>query len=521
VPQGPAARLMALWWGYLPLGLACLVGIAMVVVIPSQRPDAEEVAPGTDASLPDGQTASGWGDTVLPCEDRERQVEGDGYSPPCYEYATAAGDNGGATAKGVTEDTVTLGYRMTSDPHIMAVLAQVGGVPFEGTNEQMASTAQALVEYFNENFQFYGRELKLEEYNGRGSVLTELTGGGQEDATNDAVTVANQVQAFADVTGWSQPFADALARNGVVSIGAPYMSREWFVAHRPYAWSNYPDCTIASEAATEYFARRLNDKPATWAGGDLANRTRTFGLIVPNNSEYRQCADAGDEVLASMGARIDLRQEYLLDTAQLQTQAASLLAKLKAEDITSVIMAADPILAVYMAEQAQQQDYQPEWLLIGTGFTDLDLVGQAIAAQSGDEWNHAFGTSPSASPEEWGTSDAYEAFKSVRPDEEPSTLVDLIYHQLYMAALGIQMAGPDLTPETFEQGMFAYPGGEGTYGRWDFDPTHYTGITDVREIWWDPDTPSPFNGRPGTYRDNGERYERGDFPEGDPEVFRD
>jgi hypothetical protein len=256
-----------------------------------------------------------------------------------------------------------------------------------------------------------------------------------------------------------------------------------------------------------------------FAGGDLANRTRTLGLIIPSSTEYRQCADAGTRVLESMGQEVDLRQEYILDTAQLQTQAASLLAKLKAEKITSVVLGTDPILAVYLVQQASQQDYQPEWMLLGTGFTDLDLVGQAIAKQSGDEWNHAFGTSPSAAPVAWGTSDGYKAFKSVRPDEEPSTLVDLIYNQLYLVALGIQMAGPDLTPETFEAGMFAYPGGTGQFGHWDFDDQNYTGITDVRELWWDSDALSPFNNRPGTYADNGERWERGQIPEGDPQVF--
>ena len=64
-----------------------------------------------------------------------------------------------------------------------------------------------------------------------------------------------------------------------------------------------------------------------------------------------------------------------------------------------MILGTDPILALYLVQQAAQQDYQPEWMLIGTGFIDLDLVGQAIAKSSGDEWSHAFGTSPSAARE--------------------------------------------------------------------------------------------------------------------------
>ena len=34
------------------------------------------------------------------------------------------------------------------------------------------------------------------------------------------------------------------------------------------------------------------------------------------------------------------------------------------------------------------------------------------------------------------------AFKSVRPNDEPSTLVDLLYYNFYLMAIGVQMAGP-------------------------------------------------------------------------------
>ena len=44
-------------------------------------------------------------------------------------------------------------------------------------------------------------------------------------------------------------------------------------------------------------------------------------------------------------------------------------------------------------------------------------------------------------------------------------------------------------------------------------------MTDIREIWWDPDTISAFNGEPGTYADSGQRYTQEDIPEGEPEVF--
>jgi hypothetical protein len=102
-----------LLWGYLPLLLVAVVIAVLVLVVPSEVPDdtaiqaggepAEEPADEGDGAG-SGETASGWGGSVEPCEGRELQVDS-GYSPPCFSFS---GDNGGATHRGVTEDTITM-----------------------------------------------------------------------------------------------------------------------------------------------------------------------------------------------------------------------------------------------------------------------------------------------------------------------------------------------------------------------------------------------------------------------------
>jgi hypothetical protein len=502
----------------LPLVLVAGLVSAMVVLVPSEQPESVATGGGgAPTEVADSQTATGWGQSVTPCEDREKQVEGDGYSPPCFAFPEGA-DNGGETTPGVTADTIRVAYRNTADPNLLSVLAQLAGVPLNETNEDLIRTTEGLVEYFNANFQMYGRQIELVRVEGRGSLIAEFTGGGQEEANNDALKVANEVGAFADITGLTQPYADALYRNQILSIGAPYMSREWFTERRPYVWSNFPDCSVASEAATEYGTKKVFGKPAEFAGGDLAGRERTVGLIAPDNLEYQQCADVGEQVVEDAGFELAFRADYVLDLTQLQSQASNLLSQLKANNVTSVVAATDPILLMYLAQQAEQQNYFPEWLVLGVGFIDLDLVGQMIARQSGDQWSRAFGGSPWAAQKPLEESEAYHAYRTVR-DDEPSVLIDIVYYQLYELVIGIQMAGPTLTPDNFETGMFAYPGGNGGAGLWDFAPEHYTGVSDIRELWWDPDATSPFNGEKGSYADNGERYNQGEIPEGDPEVF--
>jgi Periplasmic binding protein len=502
--------------GYAPLVVLVAALVAMVAIVPTRVPDELAAAnDGGPAEVGEGQPASGWGDSVTACAERPKQVEGMPYSPPCFEFS---GDNGGETARGVTPDSVRVSYRVTSDPNLLMLLADFGGVPLDETNEDLARTAEGLADYFNRNFQFYGRKIELVRYDGRGLLLQEFLGAGQDAATNDSIKVANELGAFADVTGLTQPYADALARNEVVAVGAPYMSREWFTARRPYVWSNFPDCTVTSEASVEYTNKRLLGRPATFALRDLAGEERTIAVIAPNNLEYQQCVDAFERGLEAEGNGVALRLDYALDIASLHTQAASLLAKVKSEGITSVACACDPIMQMYLAQEATAQGYEPEWLIAGVGFIDLDLGGQIIARNSGDQWSRAFGASPWAAQQAPETSDAYAAYRSVRSDE-PSVLVDLVYYQMLTIALGIQMAGPELTPQNFETGLFAYPPTSGQAGAWDFSPERYTPVTDLREVWWDPEAVSPFNGKPGSYVDNGERYPGGELPEGEPEVF--
>jgi hypothetical protein len=334
-----------------------------------------------------------------------------------------------------------------------------------------------------------------------------LVEGGREAADNDALTAAD-MGAFADIgtgLGSTQPYAEALAAQGVMTFGVPYMSRQWFEERAPYAWSSFVDCTLLAEIASQIANERLLDEPAFLAGGDLNDQPRRLAVIHPNNREYTRCTETSLDILRSAGNEPTQVQNYTLDLAATATNAASILARLQDGQITSVACACDPLMVRELAAQAEQQGYRPEWFVLGVGFWDLDMVGQMIADTSGDQWSRAFGGSSTARPEPFGESEAYQAYASVR-DDEPSQTVDMIYAQIYRLAIGIQMAGPDLTPENFQTGMFNYPGGTGALGMWAFASDNYAGVVDSRMVWWDPDATSPFNGEPGTYDDIGERF---------------
>ncbi|HET6949619.1 MAG TPA: ABC transporter substrate-binding protein, partial [Acidimicrobiales bacterium] len=430
-----------------------------------------------------------------------------------------SGDNGGATSRGVTADEIVLAYRKPADTNIFALLGQLGGVEIDADNQRLADDAQAVVDYFNANFELYGRKLKLVGYDGHGQIIPELQGAGQDTATSDSLQVADEIGAFADVSALSQPYADALTRNQVIAVGAPYLSQEWFEERRPYAWSTFPDCTAVAENSAAYTNRRLLGRNADHAGDDVAGQPRTIAVVAPVNLEYQQCLDVFVDGLEAEGNEVADRLDYSIDIRTLGTSAASIIAKVKDAGITSVSCACDAIMQMTLAKEAEAQDYHPEWLIAGVGFIETDLGGQIVANNAPEQWTRSFGGSPWAAPQPPETSTAYAAYTSVRPGGDPSDLLDIIYHQVLTVAVGIQMAGPNLTPETFEAGLAAFPPAMGQAGLWDWRPGRYTPIIDIREMWWDPEAISPFNGKPGTYLDTGQRWREEDIPEGEPEVL--
>src|SRR5690606_25856582 len=275
---------------------------------PAAGPAQQEAAPVTAAP------ATG------PCPDRELQVPGDPYSPPC---TTFQGDNGGATSRGVTGDTITVAVRAQAfDTGMLDALSKVAKaeIPNEG-RAVIARTIRGLVDYSYRTYQMYGRKLKVEIYDGKGDVLKEITGGGQEAAEADALRVAQEVQAFADISAVSPVYADALARRGVVNVGAPFMSREWMTARRPYVWSQFPDRSTSVERVASYYATKMANRPATLAGPKLKGQQRRLGIIAPENSWYQECVRSGLQIMERSGARPVLNERYRLEVPQMSMQA--------------------------------------------------------------------------------------------------------------------------------------------------------------------------------------------------------
>jgi hypothetical protein len=459
-----------------------------------------------------GGSASGHS---TPCPGR--QVQGDPYAPPCSQFA---GGNGGATSMGVTGDTINVSYRVTNDPGFQQALASVGGAQLTDSPQDIQRTVQGLTDYFNTHFQFYGRKIKVTPYNGQGSQTNELLGQGQDKANADAITVGQQMHSFAELNGTTEPYADSLAKQHVIALGVPYLSQQWMAQRSPYAWSILTECNDVVDTTTEFLDKELAGQPAQFAGQGLQGKPRKYAIIAPDNPWYQDCANEAVKIAGQHGNQTSDDIQYQLNLSTLSNQAASVISKLSNDGITTIFCGCDPVFPVYLTSRAREQGYNPEWVVAGVALTDTDIVGQ-LFDQS--QWTHAFGVSYAGATLPKQATLGYNAYKAVRPDE-PANAVDLIYAQMYMLAIGIQMAGPNLSPQSFEQGMWAYPGSvpgapNAEFGTWLMPQGHFTPQIDSQVIYWDPNKISTYNNKKGAYVVASPRYRSGQYPTGPPHVF--
>lgn len=513
--------------GYAPAVALGLFFLIMVLSAPTVAPERVQVAGGGRAAT-GGVSQPSAGGAVDPVTGEPVpeatgggipaasvcpgfQVDDDPYSPPCAKWE--GGDNGGATARGVTASSVKVTMRDAGLPDLGSLIAQ-----FSGVNDYVSNAAEAertirvMLDYFNDNYQFYGRRLELVPFKGQGNLIDEALGGGVSGAQADAIKVVQEIQGFASLSTVTQPYGDALASQGVVTFDNIFMTREWATKRAPYAFNTYADCSKAADVGAEFASKVLAGRPAEFAGPSYQSTERKFAVIVPDSATFTPCIDGLKADLASAGVNPRVLT-YSLDLGTIQNQGQQLASTLKADGVTTVLLLTDPATPFFFASGAQAIQWFPEWVVMGQPYLDFDYLAQILPRE---QWEHAIGFSFNGAVQPPRASDAYRAFKSQSPNTEPSMLIlPAVYGELRMLALGVQLAGPNLTPESFAAGLRSYQSTLGPDGLWAFPEGDFSAPQDFRIIWFDGQAASPQNDRPGAYLDNGRRYERGGIPAGE------
>jgi hypothetical protein len=479
---------------------------------------------GPHITKPVGAVHVGSGTTVAgnACRPGVRQVPWSAYAPPCVAKFT--GFNGGATYNGVTDKVIKIGVRVTVDDGGPASKTsdQLQEKAGNATLTQSYDYAAKLVPWFNKHYELYGRHVELVKYNGQGNSINEAQNKGQEQACADATTLATTVHAFAGVQyGFGEEsgvFTDCatLQHHTFMPLTAPYFPENDFAKWHPYAWDNSMQCERIARDLAEYAGKRLNNRKAKWAGDlTLKNSNRRFALYVPDDPNYLRCVNIFKDIFKKKyGGVVSQEYDYPLDVSQFPDSALQAIVKFSADHDTTIILACDGISPQFLTQGAKQQNYHPEWEIIGVAGTDTDST--AASWDQTEVNGHLFGMSeigdfaklmsPSGeAARAWFEASGEKTLPNTGPMVEYYNLVDIFSL--------IQAAGPVLTPANAAKGIRTYPNGGGAAapnGTWSFAHDH-TATIDEREIYW--------NGTHYLQTYGGKRFQSGQWPSGDPPIY--
>jgi hypothetical protein len=144
-----------------------------------------------------------------------------------------------------------------------------------------------------------------------------------------------------------------------------------------------------------------------------------------------------------------------------------------------------------------------------------------------EQWKDGFGISLIGARGAQETNGAFRIWDWAYGGLPPNNTANVLNGGLLLTVFpGIHLAGPELTPETFRDGLFRYPpsgGGptevqisRGDHGVW--PDTDFGGSDDATVIWFDPTAEGEDEvGNQGTglyrYANGGQRYTLGNFPD--------
>lgn len=431
------------------------------------------------------------------------------------------GNNGGATYRGVTASTITIVvYQGKVNPVINAVIA-AAGAGYNLAQERDAIAAYAT--FFQKHYEFAGRTIIWKTFQGNCTVDPP------DDAClrSEARTIVSTMHPFYVIWPEGRPaFYEELSQLGVDNSGGLSFGGAWARAQAPYHWMAFMDGDRIAENVANYWCQKLNGKDATLAGdASMHTKQRKLGILVREEPANKEAAD----LLASLVSGKDCAGPkppvitYSQDIEQAQAQASAGVAALRKAGVTTVVSFGSILEISLQASGFDSNGYHPENLLSGTGLEDLDAAARIVPAA---QWDHAFGPADLINAEPRAEDDDALAWKDAGRSGVPFTQGAVDFQEMQQVVWQLQLAGPDLTPQTIASASLNMPvlgGWDQTHDpfvqRYQFTTQGYSGPSDSRQVYWSSTAISKSDGKKGAYVpvDGGRRYTVGTWPKGEPE----
>ncbi len=303
---------------------------------------------------------------------------------PCTRPFAKGEDNGGATAQGVTKDSILVVALIP--PAAGDLSPQNGGIKNQATgangrSENATYDDDALL---SSVYNLWGRTIKYE--------FVTSTGSDEAAQRADAIAVLQKKPfgvidlaslAPAGQNGGGQIFDAAIAAGKVPANPTPLTVAQTYA---PY------------EAITgEFVAKNASTGNAIYAGDALKNTKRKIGIIYPSGTlgvdpqDFVKAYDkyGGPKIDSANIVAFTVPDDASQLSAQVQSQAPTLIAKLKSAGVTTIVhLGIGPTQTTAFTQAATSNDYFPEWVEAGNGYIDLDFFARNFDAK---QWAHAFG----------------------------------------------------------------------------------------------------------------------------------
>jgi len=272
----------------------------------------------------------------------------------------------------------------------------------------------------------------------------------------------------------------------------------------------------------------------------LAKSPRKFGLIWVNAVNGTVDPGAQEErdyfiktIAPKWGITGIVDSSYNYEIGQAPQTSQTVIAKMNASHVTSIICICDALTPVFFTKEATKEAYFPEWIQTGTGLTDTTFFGRTYDKQ---QWNHSFGISPLwVFWQHLNVSEGYREYHHYCPvflpasecaDGKESVGVNTYRAGFLYLTIGISGAGPNLTPKTFAQALYDFPytGGLPHVPLIGWTPDEPNAIKDFTEVFWDQvatgmDEVNKQGAGILMKASGGKRYQLGQWPTTDPSVF--
>ncbi|HEX9888416.1 MAG TPA: hypothetical protein VGA69_02980 [Nitriliruptorales bacterium] len=466
--------------------------------------------------------------------DPPRQTE-DPMSPPCVAHFD--GDNGGATHTGVTSDEVRL---------VIFMPGSSGGASSRGLESTPTNTWVDLSEppeggdevVYTRVFRAYQRHfnLRYQTYWRNVHFWIHYDGGGEERTPEhrraQALEAKQHVDPFA-VLGFvgvsSSAYFEALNELGIVSfIGnwtgiTGFGQTEAFFRKRPgHAWSYNPSLDNRADLYSSYVCSKVAPYQVSFSGNDDHGQERVFGLLrTVSVTDYAVYGEMIRQRLRDCGMTF-AEGTYGAAGSEDDAAAATNIARFRQEGVTTILFTGSDVTHT---QAAGGLGWYPEWVLAGDDTSEREFQSR-IQHQGAFQYVRGVTVYPAVTdPQDQACVRAYLEVEPDAPMADITGTACQFFHHLRQVFIGIQVAGPRLTPEAMDRGFHAIPAipsGDPEVPACFYEPGDFTCVKDAQAQWWDPQGQAPGRRGNGCWRmiEQGQRYLAGTWPEGDVEQQR-